>query len=91
MLQNMLFCSKKNEVNMAKSDPVRISEDLFNDAKRYGLVQKRSVAGQVEYWARLGKVASDNSDLPFAFIEKTMISLAEAKDGLVTPLDLDAL
>ena len=76
---------------MAKSDPVRISEELFNDAKRYALVQKRSVAGQVEYWARLGKAASDNSDLPFAFIEKTMISLAEAKDGLTKPLDLDAL
>jgi hypothetical protein len=76
---------------MAKSDPVRISEDLFNDAKRYALIQKRSVAGQVEYWARLGKAASDNSDLPFAFIEKIMISLAEAKDGLVKPFDLDGL
>lgn len=76
---------------MAKSDPIRISEDLFNDAKRYALIQKRSVAGQVEYWARLGKAASDNSDLPSAFIEKTMISLAEAKDGLVKPFDLDAL
>jgi hypothetical protein len=76
---------------MAKSDPVRISEDLFNDAKRYALVQKRSVAGQVEYWARLGKAVSDNRDLPFDFIEKTIISVAEAKDGLATPLDLDAL
>ncbi len=76
---------------MAKSDPVRISEELFNDAKRYALVQKRSVAGQVEYWARLGKIVSDNSNLPFHFIETTMISLAEAKDGLVTPFNLDSL
>ena len=76
---------------MAKSDPVRISSDLFENAKRYALIQKRSVAGQIEYWARVGKVISDNPDLPFSFIEATMLSMQEANDGLATPLDLNDL
>lgn len=76
---------------MAKSDPVRLSQDLFADAKRYALIQNRSVAGQIEYWARIGKVISDNPDLPFNFIEQTLLGLQEVKDGLTIPLDLNNL
>ena len=35
--------------------PVKLSEELVLDARIAGEVVKRSIAGQVEFWARLGK------------------------------------
>ncbi len=37
------------------SQPVKLSEELVLDARITGEVVKRSIAGQVEFWARLGK------------------------------------
>lgn len=35
--------------------PIRVSSELFEAAKREASVMKRSVAGQLEYWAKLGE------------------------------------
>lgn len=37
------------------SQPVKLSNELVLDARMTGKVVKRSIAGQVEFWARLGK------------------------------------
>lgn len=37
------------------SQPVKLSDDLVLEARTVGAVARRSIAGQVEYWARLGK------------------------------------
>jgi len=37
------------------SQPVKLSDDLVLDARTVGAVARRSIAGQVEFWARLGK------------------------------------
>ena len=37
------------------SQPVKISDELVLEARRIGAVARRSIAGQVEFWARLGK------------------------------------
>lgn len=37
------------------SQPVKLSDDLVLQARTVGAVARRSIAGQVEYWARLGK------------------------------------
>lgn len=37
------------------SQPVKLSENLVLDARLAGEVVERSIAGQVEYWARLGR------------------------------------
>lgn len=37
------------------SQPVKISDDLLLEARTIGAVARRSIAGQVEFWARLGK------------------------------------
>lgn len=39
------------------AQPVKLSEDLVLDARLIGEVAQRSIAGQVEYWARLGRAA----------------------------------
>jgi hypothetical protein len=37
------------------SQPVKLSDDLVLEARTIGAAARRSIAGQVEFWARLGK------------------------------------
>ena len=37
------------------SQPVKISDDLVLDARLVGEILKRSIAGQIEFWAQLGR------------------------------------
>lgn len=37
--------------------PVKLSEELVLDARLAGELSERSIAGQIEYWARLGRAA----------------------------------
>jgi hypothetical protein len=37
------------------SQPVKVSEALLLDARLAGEAPERSIAGQIEYWARLGR------------------------------------
>ena len=60
---------------------VRISEELLNDAKRYSRIDHRSLAGQIEHWARMGKCAEENPDLTYALIKEILIGLEELEQG----------
>jgi hypothetical protein len=40
---------------MAVSQPVKLSDALVLDARLAGEIVERSIAGQVEFWARLGR------------------------------------
>jgi len=37
------------------SQPVKLSDELVLEARTVGAVAERSIAGQVEFWARLGQ------------------------------------
>lgn len=37
------------------SQPVKLSDDLVLDARMIAQVAERSIAGQIEYWAQLGR------------------------------------
>lgn len=41
------------------SQPVKLSDALVLDARIAGKYMERSIAGQVEFWARLGKVVEN--------------------------------
>ena len=56
---------------------VRVSDDLVREAKIYSSVDKRSVTGQIEHWARIGKCAEENPDLTYTLIKEILIGLAE--------------
>jgi len=47
----------------------------------------RSVAGQIEYWAKMGKILEDNPDLSFAFVRDILIGQEEANNNTLTPYD----
>ena len=60
---------------------VRISEELVNDAKKFSRIDHRSLTGQIEYWARMGKCAEENPDLTFSLIKDILIGVEELKQG----------
>lgn len=41
------------------SQPVKLSDALVIDARLAGAILERSIAGQVEYWARLGRAVEE--------------------------------
>ena len=64
---------------------VKISEDLAASAAVYANIENRSLAGQIEYWAKLGKIAEENPDLPMSFIKDILIGRAQLRSGQKTP------
>jgi hypothetical protein len=47
----------------------------------------RSVAGQIEYWAAMGKILEDNPELSFSFVQAILISREQAKNSELTPYE----
>ncbi|MCK5165025.1 MAG: ParD-like family protein [Desulfobacula sp.] len=64
---------------------VKVSDDLFEKAKIKSKVFKRSIAGQIEYWAKIGQMIEDNPDLPLPFIQDVLVGREEIKAGQGTP------
>jgi hypothetical protein len=63
------------------SSVVKLSDQLINDARPYATAMHRSIPKQIEHWARLGKAAEENPDMPISMIQDVFISLEEAKAG----------
>lgn len=53
---------------------IRIDGDLYLAARRSAKGECRSIPGQIEYWASLGRAALDNPDLPIDFVKEILIS-----------------
>ena len=56
---------------------VRVSEELVREARIYSKIDKRSVTGQIEHWAIIGKCAEENPDLTYNLIKEILLGLAE--------------
>lgn len=60
--------------------PVRIDDTLYEQAKAEAQAEHRTIAGQIEFWAKVGRAALDNPDLPVEFIAESIVSLAEPRE-----------
>jgi hypothetical protein len=60
---------------------LRQAQMLVNNARRYGTIEHRSVAKQIEYWSQIGKIAAENPDLPFSVIRDILIADQEEPAG----------
>ncbi|MFA5589154.1 MAG: ParD-like family protein [Lysobacteraceae bacterium] len=65
---------------MSSSTSIRIDQTLYDQARNEAAIEHRTIAGQVEYWAKVGRAALDNPDLPVSFIVQSLASLAEPRD-----------
>lgn len=63
------------------SSAIRISEQLVKKARVFSTVENRSITGQIEYWAKIGKCAEENSDLTFNLIKEILIGMEELNEG----------
>jgi hypothetical protein len=66
------------------SMPVRIDDELYDQAKSAAKGECRTIAGQLEFWAKVGKAALDNPDLPVEFVRELMIARQEDRKQLGT-------
>ncbi len=62
------------------STSIRIDDDLYNEAKTTATAEHRSVPMQLMYWARLGKAALENPDLPIEFIKDLLAAKYQKED-----------
>ena len=67
------------------SKPIKIDKDIIDQAKIYGKADSRSATKQVEYWARIGKIAQDNPDLTYEEITEILLGMAQVKSSITTP------
>ncbi len=63
--------------------PVRIEDELYISARNQAKAEHRTIAGQIEFWAKVGRAALDNPDLPIDFIAESLISMAESRNQAV--------
>ncbi len=68
---------------------VKISDELIVQARIKSKIFKRSIAGQIEYWAQIGKIVEENPDLPLPFIQDVLLGKEQIRTGLGTPYVFD--
>jgi hypothetical protein len=68
--------------------PIRIDDGIYEDAKKIAKAECRSIPGQIEFWAKVGKCALDNPDLPIEFVKDLLIS-KNSDRSLAEPFNFD--
>lgn len=59
---------------------VRMDESLVEQARSAAKAEFRTVQGQLEFWAKVGRAALDNPDLPASFIAESLMAMAEPRE-----------
>ena len=65
---------------MKQMKSIRNNLNLYEQAKLEAMAEHRTIAGQIEFWAQVGRVSIDNPDLPVNFIVGSLLSLAEPRE-----------
>ena len=68
--------------------PIRIDKTIYDDAKRMARAEFRSIPHQIEFWAKIGKCALDNPELPIELI-KDIIVAKHLDKSLAEPFNLE--
>jgi len=64
------------------STTLKLSDALIESARPYAAAMHRSIPKQIEYWARIGKAAEDNPDLPVGLIIDILVAIEEDRAGI---------
>lgn len=60
---------------------IRVSDNLVSKAKIHSKLEHRSITGQIEHWARLGKCIEENPDLTYNLIRDILLGVEELNQG----------
>ncbi len=69
------------------SQTVKLSTKITSEAKFVADLFNRSLAGQIEYWAKIGKIAEENPDMTYEFIRDILIAKKQMNSGKSEKLD----
>lgn len=69
---------------------VKLSKDIISEAKVMSKALNRSLAGQIEHWAKIGRLAEENPDLTYEFIKDILIAEQEMLAGKLEVYKIDA-
>ena len=64
---------------------IRIDDALYETAKARARAEMRSIPQQVGYWAKIGRAALDNPDLPIEFRRDTLLAMEEDSEPFELP------
>jgi hypothetical protein len=53
---------------------IRIDDELYRQAETTAKAESRTPPLQIQYWAKIGKTALENPDLPIEFIKSILAS-----------------
>jgi hypothetical protein len=67
---------------MSATISIHIDQQLYEQAQHKAELEHRSTAEQIEFWAKLGRAALENPDLPISFIAESLLSLMESPRNL---------
>ena len=56
---------------------IRIDDELYEQAKITAKAEMRSIPQQIAFWAKVGRAALDNPDLPIDFVKDVLIAMSE--------------
>ncbi len=68
---------------------VKVSDKLIAQARIKSKIFKRSIAGQIEYWAQIDKIVEENTDLPLPFIQDILLGKEQIQVDLGRPYVFD--
>ena len=60
---------------------IRISDKLVKEARLFSKVDQRSLTGQIEHWAIIGKCAEENPDLTYNLVKEILLGMEELEQG----------
>jgi hypothetical protein len=63
---------------------ILLDKDFIRESTSRAKVSGRSVAQQIEYDSKIGRISIDNPDLSYAFIEKALLAKDEMENGELT-------
>lgn len=66
------------------STAIKLDSALIEIARIYAMAANRSIPKQIEHWATLGRIAEQNSELPYNFIEGLFQARAQVEAGDTT-------
>ena len=69
------------------TNAIRLSEEIMKAAITYASINSRSVPRQIEHWAKIGRIAEENPDLPYEFIRGVLEAKAEMENGDVSTFE----
>ena len=69
------------------TNAIRLSEEIVKAAIKHAPLNSRSVPKQIEHWAKIGRIAEENPDLPYDFIKGVLEAQNEMIQGEISEFE----